>query len=90
MSVVISGGGAFFPKIVESRRIYANDETITSAKLTATTTGDVSFALSADDGSNYENITSGSTHNFTNTGKYLKWKAILNPGATITNIEVEW
>ena len=87
----ITGGGAGrFPKTAISKRFFTDDETITSATLTATYTGTVKFYLSADDGSNWEEVISGTEHIFTNTGKYLKWRCLLNAGAVITRIEVEY
>ena len=54
---------------------------ISSATLTATQTlnnGTIVYYLSADDGSHWEGpVTSGVEHTFTNTGRVLKWKAVL-------------
>jgi len=84
-------GGAFFPKIVESKVIYANAVTITSATLTANiVSGSAAFYLSADDGANWEQVTNGGLHTFTNTGTRLKYRVVLNKGTSIDNIEVAY
>jgi hypothetical protein len=47
------------------------------AKYAAPTNTTVTFAASADNGSNYESHTENSTHAYTNTGTQLKTKVTL-------------
>lgn len=77
------------PKTIESEIIYKNAETITSATLTAiyTGSGTLTFYLSADGGTNFEEVTSGTQHTFTNTGEELKYK-IVGKDITLTKLEV--
>ena len=59
--------------------------TVTSATLSCTETNFTSagnllvganYYMTAD-GTNWESVTNGATHNFTNTGKDLRWKIVL-------------
>jgi len=70
--------------------VYKNNQAITSAKLTATTTGSgsIGFFMSAD-GTNYEAVSSGVSHTFTNTGSELYWRAT-GSGISITSLEIEY
>jgi len=56
-------------------------ETVTSATLTpihSTPAGtSIAYSLSADNGANWEMVTPGVEHDFTNTGKQLRWRAML-------------
>ena len=76
-------GEGLFPisKVVQSSAVWMNNETITNAKLNASETKEgtdiILFYLSADNGSNFEKVTNGTLHYFTNTGTKLKWKARL-------------
>ncbi|MCX6740238.1 MAG: hypothetical protein NTZ49_03355 [Candidatus Parcubacteria bacterium] len=58
-----------------------NNSTITSAKLTVSETEPsntaITYYLSADAGSHWEAVTPGVSHDFTNTGTDLRWKANL-------------
>ncbi len=58
---------------------YNSASEITSATLVAEhikpSGTDITYYLSADGGSNWESVTSGVAHNFTNTGDDLRWKA---------------
>lgn len=81
-------GEAGFPSIVVSNCIYNNEVTVSSAKLTASYTGNVNFFLKTDS-NDWEIITSGSTHTFANPGYRIYWKAIGETGATITNLQVQ-
>jgi len=76
----------------QSLRVYDDATNITSAILTATISSGadkLTFYLSADDGMNWEEVTNGTTHIFTNTGQKLKWKVISYGDAVITKIEVQ-
>jgi len=65
-----------------------NNGIITTAKLTATeSVGTGTYYLSADGGVNWELVTNGTTHTFTNTGTDLRWKAKGN-AVTITRLVI--
>ena len=75
-----------------SSSIDFGNGTITTAKLTATeTSGTFTYALTADGGSNWETVTSGIAHSFTNTGTDLRWKVTESGASTgeISQIKVE-
>lgn len=79
------------PTIATSTAIYyESGRTIISAKLIATYTGNIIFFLSADDGSNWESVTNNVTHNFTNTGEKLRWRAIGTSSAELTLLKVKY
>lgn len=55
--------------------------TITNAILCVSddqTSGDIQYQLSADNGSNYENVTPNEIHRFSNTGTQLKMRALMD------------
>ncbi len=73
-------------QIGQSKEIDYRNGTITKAKLTVTIdSGTFTLYLSADGGTNWESVTSGSIHTFTNTGTNLKWK-ITESGASTGEI----
>jgi len=78
-------------QIALSTAIFKNNETISSATLTATATGSgsLTYYLSADGGNNWENVTNETEHTFTNTGKDLRWKAS-GSDKVITKIEIDY
>jgi len=60
---------------------YANG-TITTATLTSTeVTGDFDYEMTAD-GTNWESVTSGTAHTFSDTGTDLRWRATENAAST--------
>jgi hypothetical protein len=64
---------------------YANG-TITTATMTVTiSSGTFTLALSANGGSNWETVTSGVSHSFSNVGTDLRWK-ITESGASTGKI----
>ena len=71
-------------EILESELIYKNSNTITGAKLTSDNS-DLSYYMSADNGSNWESVTLDTTHNFTDTGTELLYRAT-NGEFPITNL----
>ena len=74
--------------IAQSTSIEFNNGLITTAKLTATFTGNTpTFSMTAD-GTNFEDVTSGTAHNFSTTGTDLRWKA-QGSGTTITELKIE-
>jgi hypothetical protein len=58
---------------------------VSKITLTATSTGSLSFYVSAD-GSNFEIVSSGVLHNMTSTGNYMYWRAVSTTSATATKI----
>lgn len=86
------GGGLLLEAgitISQSKSIDFNNGIITQAKLTSTHSGagDVTFYMSAD-GTNFESITNGNIHIFSNTGTDLRWKAE-GSEIVITKIKIE-
>jgi hypothetical protein len=78
-------------QIGQSTSIDYNNGTITAATLTATeVSGSFTYKMSADGGANYETVTSGVAHTFTNTGTDLCWRAVEDAASTgeISKIEV--
>ena len=66
-----------------SSTVEFNNGTITRATLTsAEVSGSFTYELSTDGGSNFETVTSGVPHTFTNTGIDLRWKATENSAST--------
>lgn len=79
-----TGGSVTFTsgQIAESESVDYNNGTITQAKLTATeTSGSFTYEVTAD-GTNWETVTSGTLHTFTNTGTDLRWRATENAAST--------
>jgi hypothetical protein len=75
-------------QVIMSKSIDYNNGLITQAKLTATeSSGSFTYYLTAD-GTNWEEVTNGVIHTFTNTGTDLRWKAITT-GGTLTQVKVE-
>ena len=69
-------------EIVESESVDYNNGTITTAKLISTeVSGDFDYEMTAD-GTNWESVTSGTVHTFTNTGTDLRWRAPENAAGT--------
>lgn len=86
-------GEALFPTIAQSLAVYGNDVVLVSATLTASTTGTVSFQLGVSNnndgtGITWESVTSGVSHNFVASGKWLYWKAVGNSGSTCTSLNI--
>lgn len=78
-------------QIAQSLSIDFNNSTITSAKLTSTeVSGDFDYEMTAD-GTNWESVTSGIAHTFTNTGTDLRWRVTENNSSTgeISQIKIE-
>ena len=67
--------------IAQSITVDSVTQTISKATLTATQTLNgqtVDYQMSANGGSNWESVTTGVEHTFTNTGSDLRWKATLD------------
>lgn len=74
--------------IVQSNIIYKNNQNINWVKLDADYSGTITFYC-ASDGSTWEQVTPGITHNFTTVGQELKWKGSADTVATINSITIE-
>ena len=73
-------GSLNVPSYIYSELVHTSTDTITSATLTADDdfTTAIQYFVSVDNGSNFESVTSGTEHQFTNTGKNVKWYSFLN------------
>ena len=70
-------------QIALSKSVDFNNTTITAATLNSTeVSGSFTYQLSADGGSNFENVTPGTAHTFTNTGTDLRFKITENAAST--------
>lgn len=74
--------------IAQSTRIYQNGATVTEAILTSDNSGTLSFWLTAN-GSDWESVTSGNKHTFTNTGEDLRWRGSASSAATLDLMTIE-
>jgi len=75
-------------QIIQTSEIYLDSTTLTSATLTIqssriTSPGNLAYQLSADGGTNWETITLGTKHTFSNTGIDLRLKITASGSATI-------
>ena len=78
-------------QIAKSLSIDYNNSTITTAKMTVTkSSGTFLYEMTAD-GTNWETVTSGTAHTFTNTGTDLRWRITEDAAGTgtVTQIIVE-
>jgi len=70
-------------QIALSKSIDFNNGTITVATLNSTeVSGSFTYELSADGGSNFESVTPGTAHTFTNTGTDLRFRITENAAST--------
>lgn len=77
------------PLLAQGTSIAYNDGIISTAKINITYTGSApTIWLSADGGSNWEEVTNNTLHNFTNTGNDLRWR-VRGVGTVITKIVVD-
>ena len=75
----------------ESTPIDLNNGTITTAKLTSTeVSGSFTYEMTAN-GTDWETVTSGVAHTFSNSGTDLRWRATEAVGGTgtISQIKIE-
>lgn len=73
-----------------STEIDLNNATITQVRLTSTeTSGTFLYEVTANGGSNWETITSGTLHTFTNSGTDLRWRATENGASTAELSEIK-
>lgn len=77
-------------QIAQSLTCYMDETTITQVILTATYTGNLAFYASANGGTDWEVVTSGTLYTFTNTGSELKWKAVSTGVSQLTKLEIEY
>lgn len=78
-------------QIAQSLSVDYNNGTITTAKLTSTeVSGSFTYEMTAD-GTNWEEVTSGTAHTFTDTGTDLRWRATEDAASTgeISQIKIE-
>ena len=86
-----------FPTNALSEPIYYNNTNVSGVTATITSTGTTRFWVGHTDVEDtdivWEELTrtalTGTQFNFTSTGKYVYWKAIGNPGSTITLIKIK-
>lgn len=70
-------------QIALSKSVDLNNGTITTATLNSTeVSGSFTYALSADGGSNFESVTPGTAHTFSNTGTDLRFRITENAAST--------
>ena len=77
-------------QVAQSSEIDLRHGIITKALLNSTeASGSFTYEMTAD-GTNFETVTPGTLHNFTNTGTDLRWRATENAASTgeITQIEI--
>lgn len=80
-------------QLSQSLSVALNHGTITSATLTSTeVSGSFDYEMTANGGSNWETVTSGTLHTFANTGTDLRWRATENAASTgeISNIQIAY
>jgi hypothetical protein len=71
-----------------SKSVDYNNGTITNVTLTASSSTNLVFQVTANGGTNWETVTSGVAHTFTNTGTDLRWKATASGNATLTSLSL--
>lgn len=82
----LGGSVAAYP-YVYSNPIELNNGSIVSATLYFSGTGAFGFKMTAD-GTNYETVTSGVPHTFTNVGSELKW--FVSGTGSLTYIQIDY
>jgi len=73
-------------EIAQSLTFAADGTTWLKATLTIDDATNLTLQMSADGGSNWENVTNGTEHVFTNTGTDLRFKLTASGNATITSL----
>jgi len=78
----------------QSIKVNSGGATRYSALLTATATipsgASITYQMTANGGTNWEAVTSGTSHTFTNTGTDLRWRATLTGTARIDQIVINY
>lgn len=80
-------------EVLQSLSIYLGDDNISQALLTieGTNTSNATYELSPDGSSNWETVTLGTTHTFTNQGSDLRYRFTASGATvTVTLIKVEY
>lgn len=77
-------------QIAQSLPIYLNNETVSTATLSVSDGGSVSYYVSANGGSNWESITHSQVLSFTNVGTDLRWKASSSATTSVYSLEVAY
>lgn len=84
MGTILNISSSYNPNsVLQSLTVDSVTETITAATLTATqllSGGTASYEMTANGGLNWEAVTSGVEHVFTNTGSDLRWRVTLGMG----------
>lgn len=78
-------------EIAVSEIVFSDLKTIISSIINPVVesgSDNLTYELSADDGSNWESVTSGDLHTFANVGTKLRWRITASDSATITKMEV--
>jgi len=94
-NVTISNEKAIFAdttSYITSRILYDNDETINQAILSAVPligTSNLTYSMSADNGSNWETVTNGETHTFTNAGEKLRYRVDSSGTAQLNTVTIK-
>ncbi|MFX0057137.1 MAG: LVIVD repeat-containing protein, partial [Candidatus Heimdallarchaeota archaeon] len=82
--------------VAQSLTVYSAPEfySVVKANLTASDSmpigTSIDYYLSADDGSNWEQVIKGNEHSFSNAGANLKWKAILHTSDPFATPTISW
>lgn len=71
---------------------YNDNTSIINARINVTSTGDLDFTLSSDNGSNFETVTDNTLHTFTNIGTALLFKATEggSGNATLSTVKIKY
>jgi len=77
-------------EIAQSLAVYLDNGTITSATLTVDDSTNLSAKLTADGGSNFESVTFGTEHSFTNTGSDLRFQLTASGNSTVTWLRIRF
>lgn len=79
-------------EILQSNPVFYNADNIVSATInvTGTNTSNLSLQMSSDGGSNWENVTAGTVHIFTNVGQDLRYKVTATGAATLTEVTITY
>jgi hypothetical protein len=97
ITTIASGGlGITYPSgsnVAQSLKVNTPTDDITSATLTKTDAADlgtVTYYLSNDGGTTFNQVTPGSQYTFTTTGNNLRWKIVLTSDATVSSISIAY
>jgi hypothetical protein len=81
-------------EIAQSESVAYKDGDISKATITLTlssgSVSDVAIQLTADGGSNWENVSNATQHSFANVGEELKFKLTASGSVTITKVRISY